>query len=158
MPVKHLLKQVELYRSNRNNRDFRPEWVTEFINNIAEAFEPFDDVGRVGFECRLADDRWEAGLYLGSIEMVGGKEDGQERYGGFRFDVNQLVDQFDEVDRLQFDVPPQAVDKTNSVSQAVIVVEGRVSDHPLRVTIYSIPPEHAGPGFRQFPNGERDTV
>ena len=59
MPVKHLLKQLEIYRSTRKNRDIRPLWLTDLIGRISELFDPAGDVARVGFECRLTEKSWE---------------------------------------------------------------------------------------------------
>ena len=99
MPVKHLLKQAETYRSQRAARDTRPQWVTEFINEAAELFTPVTGVGRVGFDCHLAEDCWVVAMYLGSTEVVGGKDDGHSRHTDFEFDLLELAGRFTEIRR-----------------------------------------------------------
>ncbi|MGH7130251.1 MAG: hypothetical protein ACREIV_16900, partial [Planctomycetaceae bacterium] len=58
MPVNHLIRQVELYRERRRERDVRPAAVTEFIEAAAELFEPLMEEGRVGFDCCAGEQRW----------------------------------------------------------------------------------------------------
>jgi hypothetical protein len=41
---------------------------------------------------------------------------------------------------------------------SLIAIEGRVADQLLRLEVYSVPPQDAGPGFRQFSDGRRETV
>ena len=42
----HLLKKIET-AGPRPRRDVRPQWITDLIDEVAELFEPFTDVGRV---------------------------------------------------------------------------------------------------------------
>jgi hypothetical protein len=158
MPVKHLLKQLEHYRSKRNNRDVRPAWVTQFVNEAAELFEPLDEVGRVGFECQIADDCWEVALYLGSLELVGGREDGENRYSSFHFDVHGLIKQFDEIDQMQFAAYPEGSGDGECASCGLVTIEGRLDENRLRVRVFSIPPADMGPGLRRHADGRCDTV
>ena len=96
MVVNHLLRQAEEYRARRKNRDIRPKWVARLINEVAELFEPLAGVARVGFECRLDDDCWSVGMYLGTTEVVGGRDDGLSRFIDFQFDVLQVLDFFSD--------------------------------------------------------------
>jgi hypothetical protein len=156
MPVQHLLKQVELYRAKRDTRDVRPEWVTEFIDNAAELFDPYDEVARVGFDCQLAENGWEIAMFLGSVEIVGGREDGMSRHSSFQFDLKSVESQFRKIERVDFESSANA--EAGQSPCARVVVEGIVGENPLRLTICSAAPSEAGPGFREFPNGRRDTV
>lgn len=158
MPVKHLLKHLESYRNRRNNRDIRPAWVTQFVNNAAELFEPIDDVGRVGFDCQVADDCWEVALYLGSTEIVGGKEDGQFRFSGFDFDLRALIGQFHEVENIQLATSDDGGDDSPSVLRSNVMIEGRIDDNRIRVRVHSIPPGDVGPGLRRHVDGRCDPV
>ena len=158
MPVQHLLKQVELYRSRRSQRDVRPAWVSGFVDKAAELFDPASDVARVGFDCRLAEDCWEVGLYLGSIEMVGGKEDGMNCKTPFQFDLGRLLELFSEVSKFSWVARPKAEQSATDDPCSLVLIEGLVGEAPLRVTIFSTPPRQAGPGLRQYPNGQRETV
>ena len=83
-----------------------PEWLTAFIEGAAELFEPVAEVGRVGFDCRLDEEGWSAALYLGAVEVVGGKSDGQTEQPDFRFDLNLALffEQFSRVDVLVWNV------------------------------------------------------
>ncbi len=158
MPVDHLLKQIEMYKAKRQQRDIRPPWVMEFIDQVAELFEPLKDDGRVGFDCQLAEERWEVGMYLGSTEVVGGKNDGKSRHSNFEFDLKALIDLFTGVSRFGWSAFPEGIDAEDSKAHAFITVEGIVGERPIRLRLHSIPPSEAGPGFRQYPDGRRDTA
>lgn len=154
MPIKHLLKQIETYTSNRANRDVRPEWLTDFINEVAELFEPITGVGRVGFDCQLADDCWVVGMYLGSTEMMGGPEDGSTKFLNFEFDLQQLAARFQQIDEFVLSSFPNPRDLDSSPARSFITLAGNLGEHPIRLQVFSIPPDDAGPGLKQFQNGD----
>ena len=158
MPVNHLLKQVEVFRSKRTRRDVRPAWLTEFIDSVAELFDPLTGVGRIGFDCRWADDRWAVVLFLGSTEQVGGKKDGESRHANFQFDLDGLRKLFDEVDWFRWSAFPEGVDCDGHKISSYLTVEGRIGENALRLQIDSLPPIQAGPGLRCYPDGRCDTV
>lgn len=158
LPVRHLLKQIEIYKSKRAQRGIRPEWLTTFIEDVAELFEPVADDGRVGFDCQLAEEGWTVALYLGGTEMVGGPEDGQSQYTGFQFDLLQLIDRFSEIERFRWSAFPEGSDLHEGASLSLVTIEGVVGDQWLRLRIHSVPPTDAGPGFRQFPDGRRESI
>jgi hypothetical protein len=155
MPVQHLLKQVEIYKSRKTQRDNRPEWVTEFIEQVAELFEPLSDDGRVGFDCQLLNDEWVIGLYLGSTELVGGPRDGQIRLNNFQFDLHSLIGSFCNIDSLIWDAIPAPAEEANSDQRSSITVTGRVGENNLQLQIFSTPPSNASPGFRELADGTR---
>lgn len=156
LPVQHLLKQVEIYRSKRSQRDVRPDWLTAFIDAIAELFEPVEDDGRVGFDCHPGEDGWTVGVYLGRTEIVGGPDDGQSRYAGFRFDLLPLLEQFSEIERFRWSAFPDGGEDEDAALLSFVTIEGCVQDQSLRLRICAIPPADAGPGFRQYPDGRRE--
>ncbi len=156
LPVQHLLKQVELFKSRRESRSLRPEWLNGFIERVAELFEPLADDGRVGFDCQMLEDRWIFGLYLGATEIVGGPEDGQLRYTNFQFDVHGLIDRFCQIERLTWNAFPEVIEGASSEPRSSITVDGLVETNALRLQVYSIPPDDAGPGFRKQLDGERE--
>lgn len=156
MPMQHLLKQVELYRAKRNNRDSRPTWVTDVISNVAEMFEPFSDLGRVGFDCQFDENRWTVGMFLGSTELVGGKDDGHSIPSDFDINIPQLIDLFDHVDSMTWSAWPSGGIHQDAVNRSFITIEGFIVENPFQLQIHAIPPQDAGPGFRQSGNGERE--
>lgn len=156
MVVNHLLRQAEKYRARRKSRDVRPQWVTRLIDEVAELFEPVAGVARVGYECRLDDDCWSVGMYLGTNEVIGGRNDGMSRYIDFQFDILQVLDFFTEVQRCSLDSYVEPTVRESDVPASFLTVEGLIADEPLRLRIFSIPPEVAGPGLREFPNGQTE--
>ena len=158
MPVQHLLRQVEIYRSKRQQgeqADVRPAWMTAFIESIAGLFEPLADDGRAGYDCRMIDGTWVLEMYLGATEIVGGPDDGQLRYTNFQFDLNGLLDRFDTIDRFRWNAIPGAADD-GGIARSTVMVSGRVGENQMRMHVHSIPPDDAGPGFREDINGERE--
>lgn len=158
IPVKHLLKQVEIYRSRRDKRDARPQWVTAFIDKVADLFEPIVDEGRVGFDCQPVKGRWLVGMYLGSTEIVGGRDDGQSRHTDFQFDLLRLTELFSHIDLLQWSAFPDRPDSDNLPASSFVTVEGRIDGHAVRLQLYSLPPTEAGPALRQYPDGSCTAV
>jgi hypothetical protein len=158
MPVKHLLKQLEIYQSTRRNRDIRPQWLTDLIGRVSELFNPAAEVARVGFECRLTEESWELLMFLGSTEIVGGPEDGQTRFANFRFDLLTLIDNFTQVDQVEWNARPFACSNEVEPSQSFLQITGRIDEEPLRLMIFSAPPADVGPGIRAHLNGTCEPV
>ncbi|GAB4158844.1 MAG: hypothetical protein Tsb009_36080 [Planctomycetaceae bacterium] len=153
MPVQHLIKQVELYKSRKNQRDVRPEWISELIEQVAELFEPLSEDGRVGFDCQFHEDQWIVGLYLGSTEYVGGPRDGQIRFQNFQFDLHTLLDYFESVETFYWNAIPDPLSEDETKSRSCISISGNVMSHQIRLHIFSIPPKDASPGFREYLDG-----
>lgn len=154
IPVKHLLKQLEIYRSTRKNRSIRPQWLTDLIGRVSELFDPAEDVARVGFECRLTEEAWELRLFLGSTEIVGGSEDGQTRFANFRFDVLTLIDNFTQVDQIEWNAQPLPRTDEAEPNRSFLQIAGCIDEQPLRLLIFAAPPAGVGPGIRAHQNGD----
>lgn len=152
--VKHLLKQLEHHKRDRNIRRRRPEWLSVFVHQAAALFEPLAGVGRVGSQCEFTDDGWEARLYLGSTEIVGGKNDGHAQIIGFELDFVRLRELLTRVDQFSWNVGA-AADGANS---SFITLAGVIDQFPVRLKIYSRPPKEAGPAFLQNADGSLDPV
>ncbi len=165
MPFRHVLKQVELYAGRRKKRDVRPAWLVRLVELVAELFEPFEPVARVGFECALADDVWTVALYLGAAEIVGGPFDGRIVHANFTFDVRRLVELFDRVDELSWTALPEPeplsaerADAGRPKERSFLTVLGTFEGHPVRVSVFSVPLENAGPALRKFADGTCEPV
>ncbi len=154
LPLKHLLKRLET-RGPRPNRDIRPDWISRLIDDIAELFEPFTDVGRVGFDCRVVGDRWDVGMYLGKTELLGGAADGDLQCVSFQFDILRLYGLFDQVETFHWNAYPGTSDALES---SWIAMTAAYQAHPVSVRILCVPPSEAGPGLRRRPDGSWDTV
>ncbi len=156
--ARHRLAQIETDRSCRTNRDKRPEWLNGLIEEAAASFEPLAGVARVGYEC-LPDERgWSLSLYLGTVEVVGGKSDGQTRRPDFRCDLKRLLEQFARIDELEWTVWPQGLGNGALREQSVITIGGMVGTSPVRLRVRSSAPETIGPGLREFPDGRVESV
>ncbi|WP_339730644.1 hypothetical protein [uncultured Gimesia sp.] len=160
LPIQHLMKQMENFASDQTNINCRPSWLSSFVDEVADIFNPYDEVGRVGFDCQFTEECWEVGLFLGSTEIVGGQRDGQFIAAGFQFDLLQLLDRFESVNRFHFHFMEEtepAVARTPAASY--ITIEGHLADLEIvRLNVYATPPEKAGPGFRKSHDGKIDTV
>src|SRR5262249_41648670 len=70
LALQHLINKIDTARP-WPKRVAAPVWLPEFVDQVAELFEPFVDVGRVGYECAPNTERWELSMFLGSTEVVG---------------------------------------------------------------------------------------
>jgi hypothetical protein len=150
---RHLVSQIESERFNRTNRDIRPEWLTAFLDSAAALFEPLEQVGRVGFDCQLDEAGWSVALYLGSLEQVGGKEDGQSRPIGFHCDLRPLLGRFARIDEFSWTVFPQDNAPSDALPRSLISLDGLLDGNRLRLAIRSVAPAAAGPGLRRLTDG-----
>jgi hypothetical protein len=152
--VQHLLKQLEHHAATRDERDPRPAWLVDFIERAAEHFVPLTGVGRVGCECDVYDSDWEARMYLGATEVVGGKDDGQAHGSSFELHVSGLLACFTAVHDVSWNVAAPRGDAGGSF----VTMHGHVDDHPLCVKVYSRAPAHVGPGLRMYHDGRVQPV
>lgn len=159
LPVEHLIRQAELSRQRREQRDVRPAWLVAFIHGAAELFEPFSEVGRVGFSCVPDEQRWLVSLFLGEVETVGGRFDGGTRHHGFQLQLDRLAQQFTRVDQIRWEVYGDAEEGSERGSNgSCVVVDGVVDSHALRLQLFSRPPPEVGPALRKLPGGRFETV
>lgn len=165
LTVSHLIKHLETQRGRKTARDRRPGWLAAVVDAAADLFDPVEGEGRVGFECRPTESGWVAVLYLGGEELVGGADDGRTRLADFRFDVLGATKLFDAVTELAFDAFPSIAAGSDAEFAPVpawpaagvrLTVRGTVAGNPLTLHVHAVPPDEAGPGFRRFPNGQRE--
>jgi hypothetical protein len=157
LSARHLLQQIETDRSKRAKRDIRPQWLTALVESTAELFEPVAEVGRVGFDCRLDEQGWSATLYLGAVEFVGGKTDGQTQRPGFQFDLKALLECFSRVDDVSWGVLDHS-DEEDPGPRSLISIDGLVEENRVRMAIHSTSPAPVGPGLRRLPNGRFEQI
>ena len=154
MPIQHLIHQVETRK--RVPRDVRPEWMSGWIEEVSELFEPLTGVARVGFDCRFLEDGWNISLFLGNSEVVGGPDDGKCRPTNFQLDLMQLQRMFDEVDSLRWNAIPaelEAEQEEEGAHRSFVMISGLIEKTPVDLHLFELPPETAGPGVRVFPDG-----
>jgi hypothetical protein len=156
--ARYLLTQIETDRSRRTNRDKLPDWLNGLIEEAAGSFEPLAGVARVGYECVPDEGGWHISLYLGAVEMVGGKADGHSRAPDFRCDLKRLLEQFVRIDELEWTVSPQSSLSGNSCEQSLITIGGLVGASRVWLSVRSSAPEAVGPGLREFPDGRVESV
>jgi hypothetical protein len=158
LSARHLLQQIESDRSKRPKRDIRPEWLTAFVEGVAELFEPAAEVGRVGFDCRLDERGWSAALYLGAVEVVGGKRDGQTERVDFRFDLKSLLEEYRRVDQLVWNVLDHAEAGPDEPPRSFLSIDGMVGENRLRLAVHSSAPALVGPGLRRLADGRFEPI
>lgn len=154
MPMMHLLKQVELYKARKQQRDNRPAWLAETINELADLFEPMADVGRVGYECQFEEDQWVVSLFLGSTEIVGGLHDGSAKLMNFQFDAVPLLSRFEQITELALNAYPRQSEEQNESQCTSMTIAGVMQGNQIKLRIQTEPPQDAGPGLHQYPNGD----
>ena len=161
--LQHLIKKAEEIGQRKEKKDVRPDWLTRFIQNTAELFEPATDAARVGYDCRYEIDQWSVMFYLGDAEIFGGMHDGKRARIAFDFDLNELLNRFDVVDSLRYRALPKDPLQVSPRECTLIEISGILKQEEetvqqLTVGILSHPPLEAGPGVRILPNGEIEPV
>ncbi len=151
MSIEELLQQMEDYRSRRELRDQRPEWLRQFIIDASNLFEPLSSVGRVGYDCQADERGWTACLYMGTTEIIGGPKDGQIEHAGFVIDVKQLMSLFQEVHRFEwYSLSNNDDDRFNEPTRAVLSIHGYVQKTEfVQLELLACPPKFVGPGVRK---------
>ncbi|MCA9084392.1 MAG: hypothetical protein KDA81_10070 [Planctomycetaceae bacterium] len=155
MSIEELLQQMEAYRSRREQKERRPEWLQEFVQQIADHFEPLCNVGRVGFDCQLDERGWTVCMYLGTTEIIGGPRDGEVEHVSFRMDLNQLSNVFSSIDRCEwYSVSNDGDDRFTQPIRSVMCVTGIfATEHKIRLEILGSPPRYIRPGLHIDPFG-----
>jgi len=155
MSIEELLEQMEQYRLRREQRDYRPDWLKQFVQLAAGLFEPLTHVGRVGYDCQLDERGWTVCMYLGTTEIVGGAKDGRIDHASFRVDLAGLNRLFARIDRLEwYSVADSSSAEPSEKIRSLICIHGAVSgDHEVRLELLAIPPDFIGPGLHCRPDG-----
>ncbi len=151
MSIEELLQQMEDYRTRREQRDHRPEWLRTFIRNAADVFEPLEHMGRVGFDCQFSDRNWIVTMYMGTTEIIGGPRDGQIEHVGFRLDLSRLTKLFATIHRLEwYSLSNELDDRFNEATRSLISVVGTVeSENVVQLELLGTPPKYVGPGLKK---------
>ncbi len=152
--MQHLLKQLELKSAQTNPREHRPEWLSNLILRWSSQFEPFGDDGRIGFICEPGEAGWMVRMYLGTTEIVGGRDDGEWRQPGFELNVAPFLNEFTRLDEFRWCVSAPTAEGSHSF----VMLQGAVGEHVVQVKVYSRTPRDAGPAFRQHLDGTVETV
>ena len=145
----------------------RPAWLRDLTDCVADLFEPLSHTGRIGFDCRPEGGRWTLDAFLAAAEHVGGRLDGHVEVINFRFDVAALFRCFNKVDDCTWCAFPEPEAVTDGetargdipAGMTSLSIEGTVADglgnaEPVRLRVYSVPPEEAGVGLKLFAGGE----
>jgi hypothetical protein len=154
--IQHLLQHLE--NNPRGVRNLRPQWISNLIEQVSDLFDPFTEVARVGFDCRVTDGRWEVALYLGRTELIGGRHDGSAELVNFRFDLLGLCRYFHSIERLEWNAVPQASEHLGDDQGSLVLLEGHWEENPVILQIHAVPPDQAGPGLKRFPDGRCEPV
>lgn len=146
-------------RQQGNSKSSPPDWLLHAVDRLAQLFEPFSGVARVGYECLQGESGWEVALFLGEHELVGGADDGSLHAVNFRFNLQRLQREFDTLTGLYWNAFPNShVCFAETADLSFLTVEGTIQGESLRLQIHAGPPECVGPAFKQYPNGRLELV
>ena len=159
--LQHLISKIDISGA-RPKRAAGPVWLPEFVDQVAELFEPFVDVGRVGYECAPNTERWEISMFLGRTEVVGGKVDGEIRPVAFQFDLMRLESIFDRVEECHWNAFPAGTvaddADLHAGERSFVTVVGQYRENDVRLRLFSTPPADVTPGLRQYADGSWEAV
>jgi hypothetical protein len=150
LAVRHLIRELEL-KGRPARRLNVPEWLKTLLCEAADDFNPTSETARAGYECRLTEQGWEASLFLGASEVVGGALDGQLQSVGFQFDMLSLMRRFDRVDLMEWSAGIS--EEEAGVSGSMVTIEGVACGEPLKLHVRSTTTADAGAGMRRHQDG-----
>ena len=151
MSIEELLQQMEEYKTRREQRDHRPQWLTRFVTSVAELFEPLTDIGRVGYDCQADELGWLVTMYLGTTEIIGGPKDGQIEHASFKIDLSRIVALFRRLDRLEwYSVANTNADQFDETTRSLVSAHGTLDeDQCIRLELLHVPPKYVSPGLNR---------
>ncbi len=150
LAVRHLIRELEI-KGRPVNRLNVPDWLKEFLGEASDDFDPASETARAGYECRITEQGWEASLFLGASEVVGGARDGQLQSTPFQLDVAALMKRFDRVDACHWNaLPPQG---DAAADNSCITLEGVACGEPLRLHVRATPVASARVALRRHHDG-----
>ena len=159
LAIRHLLRQLEIKREKGISKQIIPIWISKFVDDISERFEPFSGVARVGYECAFSDGGWEISIFLGETELVGGAEDGRLLPVNFRFDVTGITNQFDTVEAIHWNAFPNSPVETEVPSDlSFMTISGTIQKAAVLLQLHATPPNPIGPALRQHSDGRMELV
>lgn len=159
LAIRHLVKKLEMQAGQRPAKPQKPAWLSEFVDRMAQRFEPFSGVARVGYECQQSEEIWELAVFLGELEIVGGAEDGKMRPVNFRFDLKNLTCEFDEIRSIYWNAFPNSHVCFESMADlSFLTIEGVVRSRIVRLQLHALPPDSVGPGLREYKDGRLELV
>lgn len=148
-----------MQEGRRSIKPQRPAWLSEFVDRLAQRFEPFSGVARVGYECMQSDQVWELAIFLGELEIVGGAEDGEMRPVNFRFNLQDITGEFDEVRSIFWNAFPNSHVCFESMADlSFLTIEGVVQTQIIKLQLHAGPPDSIGPGLREHQDGRLELV
>lgn len=157
LAVQHLLQQMEGWRPRQRQRDLRPAWLTDVIEEFSDSFEPITDVARVGFECVPDEGVWIVKMYLGRTEIVGGPHDGRAQPISFELNVQRLVNRFEELNEFSWSVFPEGAEDVND-PRSYLTLGGKIGGNGVRFHFFATAPDELGPGMRVYSDGRIEPV
>ena len=161
LALQHLIHKIDSAEP-RQKRTAPPSWLPDFVDQAAELFEPFFDVGRVGYECTPSQARWDVSMYLGATEAVGGRADGEIRSVAFQFDLLRLGHLFATIDEFRWSAFPIGTSEEDGDDRlgerSFITVSGRYLEHQIRLRVFCTPPADVSPGLRHYADGSWEAV
>jgi hypothetical protein len=156
LAIRHLIRQLDLH-GRPEPACAIPDWLTSFLQEAASLFEPFSGSARAGYECQSTPEGWEASLFLGTNEIVGGADDGRVRAVNFRFDVRALMGRMQQIDSLVWSAfPERYADEDGDLSLLSIV--GRVNGETVRLQVFACSPDEMSPAMRIHPDGRCEVI
>ncbi|MCR9202652.1 MAG: hypothetical protein NXI04_28755 [Planctomycetaceae bacterium] len=155
MSLEELLQQMEDFRSRKEKRDCRPDWLKRFVNSAATVFEPLAHSGRVGFDCQGDEHGWTVCMYLGTTEIIGGPRDGQIEHTSFMVDLKKLENIFTSIDRLEwYSIANETGERFDDATRSVLSVRGQaVEGESVHLELLHTPPRFVEPAFRNSKDG-----
>lgn len=120
-----------------------PQFVVELVERASQAIQLLDGETPIGCHYFLNENEHEISLFVSSIEIVGGAEDGQRIEPRFIVNLISLLDVLDEIEG--FSWQPNALNDQDELADYVSL-SGTYAGHAIWLRILSRTPECFLPG------------
>jgi len=117
-----------------------PDWLLKFIQSACETFE-LGMLSHIGWSVLFGVEGWEAWMYPTPVEILGGRDDGEEVLPSHRaVNISDITVLFDEPPDVDWCHCPDHITEVS--------IDGRVKGHGLWLHIQEEPPKDMKPTVR----------
>lgn len=132
------------FHGPQDSPDFdAPDWMYDLLEVVAGSMESLSGPNPVGFMYGEEAGFWDIAIYPKSVEVVGGREDGEILAPGFSLDLEGLRAEFERVDGVSW----QSLGSPGGEGPHVSI-EGAFRGHEVFLQVLAYAPDDTEPGMK----------
>jgi hypothetical protein len=127
-----------------NDADKAPVlWVLHLVEAVSACMMADSPMGPLGCHFSNEEEKWLIDVYPTTVEVVGGKLDGEVLDPGFSLDLEQLRNLFDRVDAMHW----QSLGLSDAEGP-MVAIEGFYGGHDVYLRVLTYAPDDEEPGMK----------